>query len=136
MTRLLASTVVLRVKTHMFAWSIPPDGATPVRDRLRNDCRTLDGLCDAFAERIAYLGGRIPASFAGFAAVSSVRETEPDTVPEKIRELVADHHQVAFDGRFLISILDDPDDGPSVGLLRKSIRQHEDCATGLRTLTN
>jgi starvation-inducible DNA-binding protein len=90
---------------------------------------------DLVAERIRALDHPAPGSYAAYAKLSSIEET--DGVPEAeemIRDLVKGNEAVARTARVVFPIAETADDQPTADLLTERMQVHEKTAWMLRSM--
>src|SRR5436190_10522724 len=87
LSRLLADTYTLYLKTHNFHWSVTGPMFQTLHLMFEQQYNELALAVDAIAERIRALGLPAPGTYAAFAASTSIKE-EPGvpTAEEMIRQ--------------------------------------------------
>ena len=92
LSKLLADSYTLYLKTHNFHWNVKGPMFQTLHLMFEEHYNELALAVDLIAERIRSLGHPAPGSYAAFGRLSSVPDT--DGVPkalEMVRLLVADH---------------------------------------------
>jgi starvation-inducible DNA-binding protein len=136
LSRLLADSYTLYLKTHNFHWNVTGPQFATLHALFEEQYRELAEAVDGIAERIRALGEPAPGSYAAFARLSTVEEA-PDEVPgaeEMVRRLAADHETVVRTAREVLPVAQDARDEVSVGLLADRMGVHEKTAWMLRAL--
>ena len=135
LSRLLADTYTLYLKTHNFHWNVTGPQFRTLHLMFEEQYNELWAAVDPIAERIRSLGHYAPGSYREFAKLSSIRESEG--VPpanDMIRELVAGHETVARTAREAFANVDEAQDEASADLLTQRLQIHEKTAWMLRSL--
>jgi starvation-inducible DNA-binding protein len=135
LSRLLADTFTLYLKTHNFHWNVrgPMFQTLHVMFEMQYNEQWL--ALDAIAERIRALGVDAPGTYSQYAKLSSIRETSG--VPEAremIRLLVEGQEAVTRTARKLFPAVDKAGDEPTADLLTQRMQVHEKYAWMLRSL--
>lgn len=135
LSRLLADTYTLYLKTHNYHWNVTGPMFQTLHVMFETQYNELALAVDDIAERIRALGLKAPATYAEFMELSSVKETKGDIKAEEmIRELVVGHETVSRTARSLFPAADDANDEPSADLLTQRMQNHEKTAWMLRSL--
>lgn len=135
LSRLLADTYTLYLKTHNFHWNVTGPMFQTLHLMFEKQYMELAQAVDQIAERIRALGSPAPGTYSMFAALSSVKE--PDGVPtaqEMIQQLVADQETIARNARVMFRAVDQANDEPTADLLTQRMQVHEKTAWMLRSL--
>ncbi len=135
LSRLLADTYTLYLKTHNFHWNVTGPMFSTLHDLFEQHYTELATAIDEIAERIRALGFPAPGSFQQFAALSSIQEEtgHPDA-GEMIRQLVLGQEAVVRTARSVLPTAGDANDEPTVDLLTQRMQIHEKNAWMLRSL--
>jgi len=136
LSRLLADTYTLYLKTHNFHWNVEGPMFNTLHLMFEQQYTELATAVDLVAERIRALGFPAPGSYSAFARLSTVKEA-PEKVPEAaemIRILAKDQEQVAKTAREVFPVVDDAGDEPSADLLTQRMQIHEKTAWMLRAM--
>lgn len=135
LSRLLADTYTLYLKTHNFHWNVRGPMFNTLHMMFEQQYTELALAVDLIAERIRSLGVPAPGSYAQFAALTSIQEeTGQPTATEMIRQLVADQETVVRTARKVFALVDEAHDEPSADLLTQRMQTHEKTAWMLRSL--
>lgn len=135
LSRLLADTYTLYLKTHNFHWNVTGPMFNTLHLMFEGQYNELALAVDAIAERIRALGVHAPGSYKDFAKLSSIPEA--DGVPaaeEMIRQLVQGQEAVARTAREVFSAADTANDQPTADLLTQRLQIHEKTAWMLRSM--
>lgn len=135
LSRLLADTYTLYLKTHNFHWNVTGPMFQTLHLMFETQYTELATAVDDIAERIRALGSPAPGTYGDFARLTSLKE--PDGVPpaqEMIRQLVQDQETVVRTARSMLAIVDKASDEPTADLLTQRMQIHEKTAWMLRTL--
>ena len=135
LSRLLADSYTLYLKTHNFHWNVTGPMFNTLHLMFETQYNELALAVDLIAERIRALGHPAPGSYSAYAKLSSIPEA--DGVPdanEMIRQLVQGQEAVARTARSVFPLVDDANDQPSADLLTQRMQVHEKNAWMLRSL--
>ncbi len=135
LSRLLADTYTLYLKTHNFHWNVTGPHFQTLHTMFEGQYNELALAVDAIAERIRSLGEKAPGSYAEFAKLTSIKESHGNLSAEKmIAELVQGQEQVAKTARSIFPLADQASDEPTADLLTQRLQVHEKTAWMLRSL--
>lgn len=135
LSRLLADTYTLYLKTHNFHWNVTGPQFNTLHLMFETQYTELATAVDEIAERIRALGEPAPGSYAAFSRLSSIKEAEDvPTAEDMLRQLVADQEAVARTAREVFPLADDANDEPTAGLLSDRMQVHEKTAWMLRSM--
>lgn len=135
LSRLLADTYTLYLKTQNFHWNVTGSMFRTLHLMFEEQYIDLADAVDVIAERIRSLGAFAPASFVAYSRLGSVEESE--VVPpaeEMIEQLLAGHEQVARTARAVFTTADAANDQSTADMLTARLRVHEKTAWMLRSL--
>jgi starvation-inducible DNA-binding protein len=135
LSRLLADTYTLYLKTHNFHWNVTGPMFQTLHLMFETQYNELALAVDLIAERIRALGHPAPGTYAEFSKLTSIKE--PKGVPsaeDMIRELVAGQEAVVKTARSVFPLVDKVNDEPSADLLTQRMQVHEKTAWMLRSL--
>jgi starvation-inducible DNA-binding protein len=135
LSRLLADTYTLYLKTHNFHWNVTGPMFQTLHLMFETQYTELAAAVDLIAERIRALGSPAPGTYSEFARLSTVKE--PDGVPgaqDMIRQLVQDQEAVVRTARSIFKSVDEAGDEPTADLLTQRMQVHEKTAWMLRSL--
>lgn len=135
LSRLLADTYTLYLKTHNFHWNVTGPMFQTLHIMFEEQYTELAAAVDLIAERIRALGERAPGSYREFGELSSVpEESEVLDATGMIRSLVLGQEAVAKTARAVFPIVEAANDQPSADLLTQRLQIHEKTAWMLRSL--
>ncbi|MGZ3695693.1 MAG: Dps family protein [Bdellovibrionota bacterium] len=135
LSRLLADTYTLYLKTHNFHWNVTGPQFNSLHLMFENQYNELALAVDTIAERIRALGFPAPGSYREFGKLSSIPEA--DGVPaanEMIKQLVEGNETVIRTARSLFPEADETADESTADLLTQRMQIHEKTAWMLRSL--
>ena len=135
LSRLLADTYTLYLKTHNFHWNVTGPMFNTLHLMFEGQYNELALAVDSIAERIRALGFPAPGSYKEFSKLASIPEA--DGVPEAnemIRQLVEGQEAVVRTARGIFTLTDEVHDEPTADLLTQRMQIHEKSAWMLRAL--
>jgi starvation-inducible DNA-binding protein len=135
LSKLLADTYTLYLKTHNFHWNVTGPMFNTLHLMFETQYTELAAAVDLIAERIRALGSPAPGTYSEFARLSSIKE--PTGVPsaeEMIRQLTQDQETVSRTARSMFPSVDAANDEPTADLLTQRMQVHEKTAWMLRVL--
>jgi starvation-inducible DNA-binding protein len=135
LSRLLADTYTLYLKTHYFHWNVTGPMFQTLHLMFETQYTELALAVDLIAERIRALGFPAPGSYSEYAKLSSIPETT--SVPkaeEMIKLLVEGQEAVCRTARSIFPIAEKASDEPTADLLTQRLQLHEKTAWMLRSL--
>ncbi|MBW4680375.1 MAG: DNA starvation/stationary phase protection protein [Microcoleus vaginatus WJT46-NPBG5] len=135
LSRLLADTYSLYLKTHNFHWNVTGPMFQTLHLMFETQYNELALAVDLIAERIRALGFPAPGTYSEFAKLSAIEETPGvPKAEEMIRLLVQGQETVARTARSIFSVVDQASDEPTADLLTQRLQVHEKTAWMLRSL--
>ena len=135
LSRLLADTYTLYLKTHNYHWNVTGPMFQTLHLMFEAQYNELSLAVDLIAERIRALGVRAPGSYREFAAMSSIDEdTDTPSAEEMIRRLVKGQETVVRTARSIFGVVEEAHDEPTADLLTQRMQIHEKTAWMLRSL--
>lgn len=135
LSRLLADTYTLYLKTHNFHWNVTGPMFNTLHQMFETQYTELALATDLIAERIRALGHVAPGSYSQFAALSSIpEETGVPSATDMIRQLLDGQEQVVRTARSLFPVVEAVHDEPTADLLTQRIQVHEKTAWMLRSM--
>ncbi len=126
LSKLLADSYGLYLKTHNFHWNVTGPMFTTLHTLFETEYTELALAVDEIAERIRALGAEAPGSYTAFSKLADVKEVE--RVPkatEMIRELVADQAKVVTAAKKVVAAAEAAGDDASADLGIRRIQIHE-----------
>jgi starvation-inducible DNA-binding protein len=135
LSRVLADTYTLYLKTHNFHWNVTGPMFQTLHLMFETHYNELALAVDLVAERIRALGLPAPGTYRQFNELSSIKEEAAiPKAEEMIRLLVAGHETVARTAREAFKAADGAGDQPTCDLLTQRMQVHEKTAWMLRSL--
>jgi len=135
LSRLLADTYTLYLKTHHYHWNVTGPMFQTLHLMFETQYNELALAVDEVAERIRSLGAPAPGSYRQFAELSSVPEDDDQPAAEEmIRRLVAGQEAVARTARSVYPLVENAHDEATADLLTRRLQVHEKTAWMLRSL--
>lgn len=135
LSKLLADSYTLYLKTHNFHWNVRGPMFNTLHLMFEQQYTELALAVDAIAERIRALGVAAPGSYREFARLTSIAEASGDeTAEEMIRQLVLGQEAVVRTARAAFPAADKAHDEPTADLLTQRMQVHEKNAWMLRSL--
>lgn len=135
LSRLLADTYTLYLKTHGFHWNVTGPMFQTLHTMFEEHYREMWAAVDEIAERMRALGFTAPGSYSQFSEKTSIKEAEGvPTADEMIRQLVEGHETIIRTAREVLEPVEDGNDQTSADLLAARMNVHEKTAWMLRSL--
>jgi starvation-inducible DNA-binding protein len=135
LSKVLADTFALYIKTHSFHWNVTGPMFNTLHTMFMEQYTELWTALDEVAERIRALGYPAPGSFTQFTKLASINEeTSVPNAQEMIRQLVAGHEAVARTARSVFPTADEANDQPTADLLTQRLQIHDKTAWMLRSM--
>ena len=135
LSRLLADTYTLYLKTHNFHWNVKGPLFNTLHLMFETQYNELALAVDEIAERIRALGHAAPGSYKQFAKLTEIKEeTSVPKAEDMIAQLVADQEMVVRTARSIFPLVDEAHDEPSADLLTRRMEIHEKTAWMLRSM--
>jgi len=135
LSRLLADSYTLYLKTHNFHWNVKGPMFQTLHLLFETQYTELALAVDLVAERIRALDYPAPGTYAEFARLSSI--PEPQGVPKAttmIQEPVEGQADAVRTARSIFPLVDTVGDEPTADLLTQRMQIHEKNAWMLRSL--
>jgi starvation-inducible DNA-binding protein len=135
LSRVLADTYTLYLKTHNFHWNVEGPMFNTLHLMFMEQYTELWNALDLIAERIRALGLPAPATYREFSRLTSIEETEgvPDAL-DMVRLLVSGHEAVARTVRGAFPAAEKARDESTCDLFTQRLNIHEKTAWMLRSL--
>lgn len=135
LSRLLADSYTLYLKTHNYHWNVTGPMFNTLHLMFEAQYNELALAVDTIAERIRALGYPAPGSYQAYAKLTVIKEEndEPDA-ETMIRRLVSGQEAVTRTAREIFPLADDAADEPTADLLTQRMQIHEKNAWMLRSL--
>ncbi len=138
LSRLLADTYTLYLKTHNYHWNVEGPMFNTLHLMFETQYNELALAVDLIAERIRALGEPAPGSYRRYAELSSIDEDDdagagPDAMTMILR-LVEGQEAVVRTARSVFPVAESANDEPTADLLTQRMQQHEKTAWMLRSM--
>lgn len=135
LSRVLADTYTLYLKTYNFCWNVRGPFFIVLHELFEQQHAQLADALQKIAERIRTLGFPTPATFAEFSSLSVIQETEGMLSAEKmIAESVEAHETLVRTVRSVLSLAQEAEDQVSAEMLIQQMQVYEKNSWILRTL--
>lgn len=135
LSKMLADSYILYLKTHNFHWNVTGPMFNTLHVMFMQQYTELWNALDLIAERIRALGHPAPGSYKRYVELSSIDEEEGvPSAHDMIRQLVAGQEAVTRTARAAFKVADAADDQPTADLLTQRMEVHEKNAWMLRVL--
>jgi starvation-inducible DNA-binding protein len=135
LSRLLADSYTLYLKTHNYHWNVKGPLFNTLHQMFEDQYTELAAAVDEIAEHIRALGEPAPGSYTAYAKLTSIEEE--DSVPqaeEMIRQLLKGQETVVRTARSVIGAAEAANDEPTADLLTQRMQVHEKNAWMLRSM--
>ena len=135
LSRLLADTYTLYLKTHYYHWNVTGPMFETLHLMFERQYNELALAVDLIAERIRALGVQAPGTYTEFSKLSSIKDDA--AVPDAkmmLRNTLAAHEAVIRTARSVFPAADKVSDEPTADLLTQRLQLHEKTAWMLRSL--
>lgn len=137
LSRLLADTYTLYLKTHNFHWNVTGPQFNTLHQMFEQQYTELATAVDEIAERIRALGEVAPGSYSQYADLSSIsEETGVPSAEDMVRQLVVDQESVVRTARSVFPAAQAANDEPTADLLTQRMLVHEKTAWMLRSMVS
>ena len=138
LSRFLADSYTLYLKTHNFHWNVTGPMFNTLHVMFEGQYTEQWTALDATAERIRALGFNAPGSYAEFAKLSSIPEapgmTNTADWRDMVTQLVEGNEAVCRTARKVLKTADGAGDDPTADLMTQRLQIHEKNAWMLRSL--
>jgi starvation-inducible DNA-binding protein len=135
LSRLLADTYVVYLKTHNFHWNVEGPMFQTLHQMFMEQYTEAWNAIDLVAERIRSLGHYAPGTYREYLELARVKETPG--VPkagQMVKLLIDGQEAVVKTARELLPLAERADDQPTLDLLTQRMQIHEKNAWMLRSL--
>ena len=135
LSRLLADSYTLYLKTHNYHWNVKGPLFNTLHQMFEAQYSELAVAVDEIAERIRALGEPAPGSYKAYAQLTTIEEE--DSVPDAeqmIRQLLKGQEAVVRTARSVIGAAEAANDEPTADLLTQRMQVHEKNAWMLRSM--
>ena len=137
LSKLLADTYTLYLKTHNFHWNVTGPMFQSLHVMFEQQYRELAEAVDSIAERIRALGFPAPGTYADFADPTSLKEERGvPNAEQMIRQLVDGNEATIRTVRSAYPLAERLHDQATADLLTERMQVHEKTAWMLRSLVS
>lgn len=135
LSKLLADSYILYLKTHNFHWNVEGPMFNTLHLMFMDQYTELWNALDLIAERIRSLGSYAPGSYKKYSQLSSIPEAEGHApATEMIKQLLHGHEAVVKTARAIYPLAEAGQDEVTLDLLTQRLQIHEKTAWMLRSL--
>jgi len=135
LSRLLADTYTLYMKTHNYHWNVTGPMFQTLHLMFEGQYNELALAVDLIAERIRALGVYAPGTYTQYAKLTSIKEdTDIPNAQTMIRNLVEAQEAVIRTARSIYPLAEKATDETTADLLTQRLQIHEKTAWMLRSL--
>ncbi len=135
LSRLLADTYVVYLKTHNFHWNVTGPMFNTLHLMFMAQYNELWLALDLIAERIRSLGLPAPATYAEFSKLASIKETPGVPKAEQMLKLLVEGNEaIVKTARSMLPLTDKASDEPTTDLLTQRMQVSEKNAWMLRSM--
>ncbi len=135
LTRVLADTYTLYLKTHNYHWNVTGPMFNTLHTMFEVQYNELWMAVDEIAERIRSLGEYAPGSYSAYADLTSIEEdTGVPKAEAMLANLVKGHEAVARTAREVFPLAEEASDEPTADLLTQRMQASEKTAWMLRSM--
>jgi starvation-inducible DNA-binding protein len=137
LTKLLADTYFLYLKTQNFHWNVKSVHFHSLHLMFEGQYEELSDAVDLIAERIRALGQPTPASFKQFSKLTDIKEaTEVPSGTQMVAQLLEDHETICRHLRTSLKIVQKANDEGTADLMIARLQAHEKTAWMLRSTSD
>lgn len=135
LSRLLADSYTLYLKTHNYHWNVTGPMFSTLHLLFEEHYTELALAVDQIAERIRALGVKAPGSYHEFQKLTSISEANgQESAEEMIMALVEGQETIVRTARSIFEVVEVAHDEPTADLLTQRMQIHEKNAWMLRSL--
>lgn len=135
LSKLLADTYTLYLKTHSFHWNVEGPMFQTLHVMFMGQYTEMWNALDVIAERIRSLGTYAPGTYAELAQLTSIKESKGVPKANKmIEEALLGHEQVIKTIRSIFDSAEKAKDQTTMDVLTQRLDIHEKTAWMLRSL--
>jgi starvation-inducible DNA-binding protein len=135
LSRLLADSYTLYLKTHNFHWNVTGPMFQTLHLMFETQYNELALAVDLIAERIRALGFPAPGTYAEFSELSSIKEERGiPSATNMIKLMIEGQEAVIRTARSIFPVIEKNNDEPTADLLTQRMQIHEKTAWMLRSL--
>lgn len=133
LTKVLADTYALYLKTHGYHWNVRGSNFSELHALFMEQYSEMWRALDTVAERIRALGEFAPQGYAALANLTGIKDGDPEKDAfAMLKELLQDHETVIGTLRQALGAAEENDDVTSADLVTQRLAIHEKHAWMLR----
>jgi len=134
LSRLLADTYLLYLKTHNYHWNVTGEWFHQLHEQFEEQYIDLAEAVDEIAERIRALGFRAPGSFREFSELTTIEEeADNPKALEMVRRLAVANEKVIRTAREALNAPKAAEDEATIDLITQRLHVHSKTAWMLRS---
>ncbi|WP_421708426.1 Dps family protein [Algihabitans sp.] len=135
LSRVLADTYTLYLKTQNFHWNVTGPHFGPLHTLFEEQYNELRLAADEIAERIRALGHFAPGSYAQFTELKSIAEapSSPPNAEDMVKQLTGDNEALSRVARSVQTTAENAGDEVTIGMMVDRMAVHEKAAWMLRS---
>jgi starvation-inducible DNA-binding protein len=135
LSRLLADSYVVYLKTHNFHWNVEGPMFQTLHQMFMEQYTETWNAIDLIAERIRSLGEYAPGTYREYSKLARIKETEGvPRAEEMVKLLIEGQEAIVRTAREVLALADEANDQPTLDLLTQRMQVHEKNAWMLRSL--
>ena len=135
LSRVLADTYLLYLKTHNFHWNVEGPMFQTLHVMFMEQYTEAWNAIDLVAERIRALGHYAPGTYKQYLKLGSIKETEGVPRAEQmVKQLIEAQEAVVRTARSVLPLAERANDQPTLDVLTQRMDVHEKNAWMLRSL--
>ena len=135
LSRLLADSYTLYLKTHNYHWNVTGPQFNTLHLMYEGQYTELAAAVDEIAERIRALGIKAPGSYREFSTLTAIEEgTGQESAEEMTRQLAIGQETIVRTAREIFPAAEAANDEPTADLLTQRMQIHEKNAWMLRSM--
>jgi starvation-inducible DNA-binding protein len=135
LSKVLADTYLLYLKTHNFHWNVEGPMFQTLHVMFMDQYTEAWNAIDLVAERIRSLGHYAPGTYKQYLKLGSIRETEGVPKAEQmVKQLIEAQEAVVRTARGVLPLAERANDQPTLDVLTQRMNVHEKNAWMLRSL--
>ncbi len=133
LSRLLADSYAVYLKTHGFHWNVRGPNFSSLHALFMEQYTEMWQAIDDVAERIRALGELAPQGYGAFGNLSAIKDGDPEADSEAmLKALTGGNETVIATAREALSLAQSHDDEASAGIIADRLEAHEKHAWMLR----
>jgi starvation-inducible DNA-binding protein len=134
LSKVLADTYMLYQKTHAYHWNVTGPMFSSLHTLFETQYTELHDAADLIAERIRALGHFAPGSYAKYAKLTSIADSDDAPAAlDMVKALVEGNEAVTRTARNAFKPAEKPGDQPTMDLLTQRMQASEKAAWMLRS---